>query len=446
MAEVERLRQNRKRREYWIVGPEYSDAEKEFRVVWGALETLGLQMDHPGSYNNPESGQMRISLFGERFVIAAKSAKYPQSLVGEGLSGVVFSEAAKLKPSVYYKYLRPTLADFGGWALFSSTPEGKNWFYDFWDIGQDKSRLDWDSWRAPSWINTHVYRTGVDEELLERIKQARVKGRMQDFLFGIEKTQADMGLVPIGIDAEIWSLFLDTSLEMFNQEVAALFTEYVGRVFKNYDEETHVTDQGLRRDWKTYAAVDYGFTNPFVWLLIQVDPHNERIHIVDEYYETQKTTGEAAREIRARGLAPNEGDCRVLRIYPDPSEPDRTRELSGILGIPAHGGGSIPLADRLEWIRRKLGIMHQHLEWGHPERVPQLTIARKCVQTRREMDAYRYPETAEKAAERGREAPEAPMKKDDHAPEALGRFMSGYFGSPWAERGGARQSRVRVGR
>lgn len=44
-----------------------------------------------------------------------------------------------------------------------------------------------------------------------------------------------------------------------------------------------------------------------------------------------------------------------------------------------------------------------------------------------EMLAYRYPETIEDAL---KYAPEEPLKKDDHAPEALGRFMRGYFGSP----------------
>lgn len=427
--ELDELRSRGIRREYWIVGPTYSDAEKEFRVVWNALDSLGIAMDRPGSYNNPESGQMRISALGGRFIIHAKSAQYPQTLVGEGLSGVVFSEAAKLKPSVWVKYLRPTLADFGGWTYFGSTPEGRNWFYDLWEQGQDPKRSDWASWRAPSWINPYVYPDGVDEALLEVAKKARLKGMLNDWMETVEFYENSRGLPasPVGIDPEIWSLFLDQSTEMFNQEIQALFNEFAGRVFKDFDEEIHVNDVGFRASWKTYACSDYGFTNPFVWLLVQIDPHNERMHIVDEYYEVGRTTGEAAREIHERGLRPN-----VLReFYPDPAEPDRTKEISQLLQLSAGRRTGGPIEHRLEWIRRFLKPLPSTGE-------PRLTVNRKCKNFIREFGQYKYPETKEKAADKGRNAPELPEKKDDHTPEALGRLMVGLFGRPYTS--GAKQT------
>jgi hypothetical protein len=420
------------RREYWIVGPTYSDSEKEFRVVWNALEGLGITLDRPGSYNNPESGQMRISALGGRFIIHAKSAQYPQTLVGEGLSGAVFSEAAKLKPSVWIKYIRPTLADFGGWTYFGSTPEGRNWFYDLWAHGQDPLRKDWASWRAPSWINPYVYPEGVDQELLDAAKKARRKDQLREWISAAEMHENDRGLEPspVGIDPEIWSLFLDMSTEMFNQEIEALFNEFAGRVFKDFDEEIHVNDVGFNPTWKTYACADYGFTNPFVWLLVQVDPFNERIHIVDEYYERGRTTAEAIREIQARGLRPS----TLREFFPDPAEPDRTREISDTLRLTAGRRTGGPIDDRLEWIRRFLKPVPST---GGPG----LTVNRKCVNFIREHGQYKYPDAA-KAIEKGRAAPELPEKKDDHTPEALGRLMVGLFGKPY--RTGTRQSRVQT--
>ena len=432
--ELEELRSRGIRREYWIVGPTYSDAEKEFRVVWNALDRLGVPFDRPGSYNNPESGQMRISALNGCFIIDAKSAQYPQTLVGEGLSGVVFSEAAKLKPSVWIKYIRPTLADFGGWTYFGSTPEGRNWFYDLWEQGQDPDRPDWMSWRAPAWINPYVYPGGVDEKLLESAKRARRDGRLREWIQRVEfvGNQRELPPSPIGIDPEIWSLFLDQSTEMFNQEIQALFNEFAGRVFKDFDEEIHVTDKGFDPTWETYACSDYGFTNPFVWILLQLDPHHERIHILDEYYETGRTTGEAVAEINARGLRPT-----VLReFFPDPAEPDRTREISQLLRLNAGRGTGGPLNDRLEWIRR---FLKPHPMTGEPR----FTIHRKCRNTIRDMGQYRYPELTDKVRER-RGEPELPQKKDDHAPEALGRFMVGKFGRP--HRAGTTQSRAKVRR
>ena len=76
-----------RRREFWIVGPEYSDAEKEFRVLWNALSKLEVPFDRPGTYNDPINGSLHISLWNGAFQVHGKSAKYPDSLVGEALSG-----------------------------------------------------------------------------------------------------------------------------------------------------------------------------------------------------------------------------------------------------------------------------------------------------------------------------------------------------------------------
>jgi hypothetical protein len=281
----------------------------------------------------------------------------------------------------------------------------------------------------------------VDEELLNRAIERRKEGRLSQLLPTLKMLNTAAGIGPTGVHPEIWTMFLDLSQELFNQEVACLFTEYVGRVFGNFDEEYHVTDQGLIPGWTTYACADYGFTNPFVWLLLQVDPHRERVHIVDEYYELGRTTTEAAREIQQRGLAPS----HVRGFFPDPAEPDRTRELAGILRIRDMNPGALEIKDRIEWMRRGLQIRHEHLESGNPERVPALTINRKCVNMIREFNDYRYAETYQQAIDRGRAAPENPMKKDDHTPEALGRFYSGFFGSPHRH-AGARQTKTTVKR
>jgi hypothetical protein len=179
LAEGEALAEADQRREYWIVGPEYSDAEKEFRVVYNSLRRLGVPFDKPGTYNNPHTGDMHISLWDGAFLVNAASAKYPESLVGEGLSGVILSEAAKLKPSTWPKFIRPMLSDFDGWAFMSSTPEGRNWFYRAWQAGQDPLREDWRSWRIPAWENPYVYKH-EDQGALSLISQFRRYRRLAD--------------------------------------------------------------------------------------------------------------------------------------------------------------------------------------------------------------------------------------------------------------------------
>lgn len=413
-----------KRREFWIIGPSYTDSEKEFRIVWNELEAAGLKdyFDRPGSYNDPTGGSMHISLWDGRFQVHAKSEKHPDSLVGEGLSGAVLAEAAKLKARTWNKLIRPTLADFNGWSLMTSTPEGKNWFYEMWKRGQDPTRPDWQSFRSPSWMNPYVYPQGASDDAIILLRRAMRDGRILDLDLFRE----------VGVDPEIGELVGDLTEEAFNQEIAALFTEFVGRVFKGFDEEQHVGDFDFEPGWATYAATDAGFTNPSVYLLIQVDPFGERIRVLDEVYQEGLTAEEFADLVRGRGLAPG----GVLRLYPDPADPAFAKTLSDRLKIPLGKGTGGELKHRLDAIRAALKDRNTHLPDGHPDRMPRLMFDRKCTRTIADMLNYRYPEKRQQVETN---APENPMKKDDHGPEALGRFFAGHFG-PETKR---RRSRVR---
>lgn len=404
-----------KRREFWIIGPSYTDSEKEFRIMWNELEKAGLKdyFDRPGSYNDPTGGSMHLSMWGGKFQVHAKSEKHPDSLVGEGLSGAVFAEAAKLKERTYNKLIRPTLADFNGWSLFTSTPEGKNWFYDLWRRGQDPTRPDWWSVRAPSWMNPYVYPGGATDESIADLRSAFAGKEVIDL--SVFKR--------LGIDPEIGEMVGDLTEESFNQEIAALFTEFVGRVFKDFDEELHVGDFEFDPSWATYGAVDYGFTNPNVWLLIQVDPFGERVRVLDEVYEHGLTADEFAATIRDRGLAPS----GTLAFYPDPASPGDSRTLEQVLRIKARGGTGGELRWRVDAIRAALKERNPHLPAGSPERVPHLQIDRKCQRTITDFLDYRYPE---KRKDADKNSPEKPMSKNDHGPEALGRFYAGHFGTP----------------
>lgn len=372
------------RREYWIVGPEYSDAEKEFRVLYSDLEKMGFPFDHPGTYYDANGGNMHISLFEGRFQVHAKSAKYPGTLVGEGLNGVILAEAAKLKPAVWPKYIRPMLVDTRGWGLMTSTPEGKNWFYNEWL----KARTSPDYWsvRMPSWVNDKLFPLGAD-------------------------------------DPEVASLGEGLTDEAFRQEIGAEFSDFVGKVFKEFDEEVHLQPLTYNPNYETFAAVDYGWTNPFVWLLIQVD-HWDNVYLIGEYYEPHQRIDEIPAQLIARGLVPE----NLRTFYPDPAAPGDSAVLENKLKIRAMGGTGGEVNDRLNLIRRWLSVPDQlkHLPYGHPERKPKLFIdPAKCPKTAYEMGEYRYPENKN---ESDRNNPENPLKVDDHTPEALGRFFIGHFG------------------
>lgn len=430
------LKEEGKRREFWIVGPEYSDAEKEFRVLWNTIKRLGMPMDRPGSYNDPIGGSLHLSMWGGAFQVHGKSAKYPDTLVGEGLSGVIMAEAAKIKEIVWTKHIRPTLADFDGWSLHTSTPEGKNHFYEKYQNGQDPTNPAWDSFRMPAWRNHYVYKTPtVDSHV--------------DFLMELQREYPGKSVFELAkeynlvIDAEILDLANDLTVESFKQEIGADFTEFVGRVFKEFDEEIHVGNLDYHPGWQTWAGVDYGFTNPNVWLLIQIGPWGE-INVLDELYEEGLTAEEFAEEITRRGLCP----AGVRGFYPDPASPGDTRILEKKLRVRAKGGTGGEIKERLDAIRmalktQRIDMFAGVLPGGTDVWRPQLMINRKCTKTIYEFNEYRYPEKKDQNSTPGQENP---MKKDDHTPEALGRFMRGFFGSPQQQAAATRSSKGIISR
>jgi hypothetical protein len=457
-------KRKRKRREYWIVGDEYVTADKEFRVIWNLIKYLGIPMDKGSHHSIDGKDQSVISLWNNQFLIITQSAKYPDNLVGEALFGVLMVEAAKTKPSIWMKHVRPMLNDNEGWSIHTSTPEGKNHFYDKFEMGQDPEYPDWESWRMPAWRNPYVYtqtgrmnsRTGqnlpippeeitVDDDvwfLLEQLENSRTASP-----YAIAEQYG------LNIDNEILADASELTIELFKQEVAADFTEFVGQVFKDYDEEYHVDSLEYHPGWETYAAVDYGFTNPNVWLLIQVGPWQE-INVLAEVYEPNLTADQFADEIIRRktrhGVPFNPPELRIF--YPDPADPMSSKTLSDRLKATAAGGTGGELNIRINLIRQalrkgRIDYAATGLTEGNADKWrPQLMIDRSCTGLRADMLAYRYPERKEDA-ETSRDRFELPLKRDDHGPEALGRFFVGRFGpGSLTPSGGTRIRRANLGR
>ena len=396
------------RYECWIVGPNYTDSEKEFRVFWNDCRKLEMPFDKPGSYYNPK-GDMVASLWDGRFIVHGRSGAHPESLVGEGLHFAVMAEAAKMKESVWERFIRPTLADFLGESLWDTTPEGKNWFYDLYLKGQGDDP-EWESWRHPSWVNRHVFR--------KRTTQAAI-GRMKYMLrFG---GFSDEDFRALDVDPEILAMARDLTEEAFAQEVEASFSEHVGRVFKAWDEDRHMAPLHWNPEWPLYIATDYGYTDPNVALFIQPGPFGD-INVIAEYYRTHRTDGEFAADVlndnRLSAL------LRVASgIYPDPADPGATETLAQAWRVPILGGTGGELKDRIEAIELKLKDKNPHLDYDNPERRPWLRFDRSCVNARKEMDAYRWPD---KRTEKEKHKKDHPLDKDNHVPEALGRFMAGH--------------------
>jgi hypothetical protein len=386
---------------------------------------------------------MTVSFWNGSFIYSAKSAAVPERLVGEGLSGVHMEEAAKMKEIVWTQMIQPTLSDFDGWAKFTSTPEGKNWFYQLYMRSVRPQNLGWSGHRVPAWLNPFVYKQPTKDADVKRLIHI-MSDHPELTSFEIIKSE---GLV---IDEKIAQLANDNTIPVFQQEIAAEFTDFVGKVFKEFDEETHSRLLPFNPDWETIAAVDYGYRNPNVWLLIQIGKWGE-INVIDELYQENLAPDEFAHEVLRRGLCPD----IATEFYPDPALPGDTKTLENIfrragkrIRARPHTGGE--LQNRLNLIRLALkdripdqelskpGWTQGHASSPRPTDVmrPRLMISTRCPKTLYEFGEYRYPEKKDEQSETSIKRYELPMKKDDHTPEALGRFLAGKYHEAATQYGG----------
>jgi hypothetical protein len=139
---------------FFILSPNYAQT----RILWRMIKrTLPKQ-----AIKRIMEGELYIELHNGSMIFA-KSGDNPDALRGEGLDGCVLDECAMLKPEVWNEAIRPALADKNGWAIFISTPKGKNWFYEIFLRGLDQNQNEFRSFQYPSWANPLLKSTEIDE-------------------------------------------------------------------------------------------------------------------------------------------------------------------------------------------------------------------------------------------------------------------------------------------
>ena len=367
----------------WIVGPNYTDCEKEFRVVYNTFKTLGIDKVSTKFLSNTENGNMVIAT-NWGFVVECRSAAHPESLVGEGLDFAVMVEAGRLHRKTFSEYVRPALSDKRGWSLTSGVPEmatDTSLLYWAYKKGLEWQTKPWRSWRMPSWTNTVVFPGGRrDPEILEA----------ED----------------------------DLTEDEFKRQYGGMFVDRVGRVMSEWDDELHLRRLKYNPNWPLYGAVDYGYTNFFVWLWIQVDEFGN-VYVLGEHYIKQMDTERIAQEV----LKPHPWMSKCVAFFAPPAEPDETNILSRHLKLTARTNTGGELKTRIAMIRTRLKPRPEHAPAA--EQQAQIVFDRdRCTHLAWEMrEGYRWPEHKNEQKNES----EIPMDKDNHGPEALGRFVLGYF-------------------
>src|ERR1051326_5611667 len=366
-------------RRVWIVGPTYDLGEKEFRVIWHDMIIklgLGKEKTVKRSYAKKQ-GDLSIEFpWGTRLEV--RSADRPENLVGEGLDYVIMSEAAKHTQETWDRFIRPALTDRKGSATFSTTPEGQNWIYRLWKMGRDPNEPDFASWQFPSWDNPYVYPGGRN-------------------------------------DPEILLTERTTPAEVFRQEYAADFTSFSGRIYSDFDEQTHVQHVQFNPLLPNYIAFDWGFVDAMAAIEFQVDSM-QRVRIWREHYKTRMRLKDYLAELKAR---PQPEGYRLDLWFGDAADPEAVISVSEDFS-PCYAD---PLS-KTNW-REGIELVQGFLklqetgemdEYGTPEYEPWLLVDHSCANLIREFNNYR---AMEPPKGKDRNAREAAVDYDNHALDAL---------------------------
>lgn len=167
----------------YYIFPTYAQAKK---VIWDSVTNDGqrfLDFVPDELIERTNTQEMKIRFTNGSLLQLIGSDRY-DTLMGTNPQACVFSEYA-LQDSRAYAYIRPILTANDGWALFLSTPRGKNALWDMYQIAQN----------SPQWYCLRLTVDDTQHITREDIEQERADGMMShDMIMQEYYVSFDMGV------------------------------------------------------------------------------------------------------------------------------------------------------------------------------------------------------------------------------------------------------------
>ena len=196
------------------VSPYYSMAVKVLSQIIDAIEFTPITKE-------ANKSEKIISLInGSR--IYFRSAEKPETIRGLSIDYAFLDEAQDISDDAFNKAILPTLTAKGKKCLIAGTPKSKNWFYQYFQRGEEGN---YNSYTAPSSISPYV-----SEEFLKEQRES----------------------LPPAI---------------YEQEFEAKWQEGDGEVFSNIDGVC-ILDEWINTSDRTYGALDIGTKQDYSVLTI----------------------------------------------------------------------------------------------------------------------------------------------------------------------------------
>ena len=235
-----------------IMSPNYSLSQISFDLQRNLIKHFDLEV----TKDNAKDKVIEIS---NGSTVRMGSINQVDSCVGRSYDLIIFDEAALADgKDAFNVALRPTLDKDNSKAIFISTPRGRNnWFSEFFYRGFSDE--------FPEWCSIHA--TYKDNPRMSETDIAEARKSMSE--------------------AE------------FKQEYEADFNTYEGQIWK-FNFETQVKDFSQLDTSKmdVFAGLDVGYKDPTAMCVIAYDWDKEQYYLVDEYFDSERTTEQHAAEIQ----------------------------------------------------------------------------------------------------------------------------------------------------
>jgi phage terminase large subunit len=283
---------------YWHMLPEYAQARKS---VWEAVNphTGKRRIDEafPDAICETKRGTDMFIRFrnGSTWQLVG-SDKY-DSLVGSPPIGVTASEWALADPSAW-AYLRPILRENGGWAVFISTPRGKNHLFRMFDGAKEDP--EWFCQRLSAYDTGAMTKEALDKERIEYQREYGVEDG--DALFA-QEYQSD------------WE--------------AAIVGSYYGKMMRDLDQAGQITSVPYDPNALVHTAWDLGLSdNTVIWMFQRI---GFEIRVIDYISNSGQPLAWYAAELAKRpyqwgeDILPHDAEAKELQ-----TNRSRTETLRGL--------------------------------------------------------------------------------------------------------------------
>jgi phage terminase large subunit-like protein len=244
-----------------------------------------------------------------------------------------------------------------------------------------------------------------------------------DDIYLAARTNPHFFVVEVGMDEnvhlnlmEIEALQSTWSEEERKARRTGQFVAMGGLVYKAFDPSIHIVNDIVHnpeqwvhlKKWQHYLGMDAGINNPTCFLFAAISP-DDRLVIYDEYYESGRTVGQNAAAILDK--------IRLLQIEPgwivgDPSIKNRDPITATSVHLEYVKSG-LPIVLGNNEVKAGISAIISLLE------NKQLFITSNCENLLREMARYRWAKYASAKIAQNKNPREEPVKKDDHAVDAL---------------------------